>query len=592
MECDSPVMAHFDRVAPALLIADEPLPERLIAFSWFNGDFRAHLRCLFRLLGDHGHQQVDLVLVRGLGEALVGRVGVARDELRQFVAGRLELHSDLEAVLAVFQGDVGAAVDVLLELAFLAGDDLLHFAADVPVHHGVRVGAQAFAEFFLRLAGIAELSPEKVLHDFRALSASRHGRVDVVVRPLGVVGLGRGNDVGNHVIAADGPHVEIILDEGDGLHLRLGGIHPIDVLIDCGVQPPQAELALVGHGLGALPDVLRLAVELLEVLRPALAVEGEQLLGCIGIQDVVEVPQRDLVALGHRHACQEEAGVGSLLGGFQMVRHAGGHHRVVERPVEIRDGLVDAPGRRGSGEVADLVEGNLGGRLGHLREQSSGEGIAAMFHQKRLARRHDRRIAVRGRFQLLQVGNDVSNLLPDVRLRAQVRGSGIQDFLGDVLRHDVHNIGIAVAGLERDPDKRLGLGIRFLAEFLHACLDGGLDFRVDPARRVRALVRRGRGLVDRGLDGEDAPRGEGLALAEASLFTSRDAWRRPTLPMKSNPVFATIVRPASGPVPATVFFSPPICAMVEPPFACVAKSVKALNASLYPLIPSGMDVSC
>ena len=83
-----------------------------------------------------------------------------------------------------------------------------------------------------------------------------------------------------------------------------------------------------------------------------------------------------------------------------------------------------------------------------------------------------------------------------------------------------------------------------------------------------------------------------LKRSRTALFTSRDAWRRPTLPMKSNPVFATIVRPASGPVPATVFFSPPTCAMVEPPFACVAKSVKALNASLYPLIPSGMDVSC
>jgi hypothetical protein len=32
--------------------------------------------------------------------------------------------------------------------------------------------------------------------------------------------------------------------------------------------------------------------------------------------------------------------------------------------------------------------------------------------------------------------------------------------------------------------------------------------------------------------------------------------------------------------------------MVEPDFACVAKSVKALNVSLYPLIPSGMDVAC
>ena len=83
-----------------------------------------------------------------------------------------------------------------------------------------------------------------------------------------------------------------------------------------------------------------------------------------------------------------------------------------------------------------------------------------------------------------------------------------------------------------------------------------------------------------------------LKRSRTALFTSRDAWRRPTLPTKSNPVFATIVRPASGPVPATVFFSPPTCAMVESDFACVAKSVKALNASLYPLIPSGMDVSC
>ena len=83
-----------------------------------------------------------------------------------------------------------------------------------------------------------------------------------------------------------------------------------------------------------------------------------------------------------------------------------------------------------------------------------------------------------------------------------------------------------------------------------------------------------------------------LKRSRTSLFTSRDAWRRPTLPTKSNEVFATIVRPASGLEPAASFFSPLICAMVEPPFACVAKSVKALNVSLYPLIPSGMDVSC
>ena len=119
----------------SVILAEAGNGKRPFGFPRIHGMLRSVFAGLLRLLGDQGHQQVDLVpvrggllhgglvrsrlrdLVRGLGEAFVGRLGVARHELRELVARLFEVVRELEGLLAVAHGDVVVADDVLLELA-------------------------------------------------------------------------------------------------------------------------------------------------------------------------------------------------------------------------------------------------------------------------------------------------------------------------------------------------------------------------------------------------------------------------------------------------------------------------------------------
>ena len=230
-------------------------------------------------------------------------------------------------------------------------------------------------------------------------------------------------------------------------------------------------------------------------------IEIVQLAGGIGIEGVADFAHGALAAAGNQRLGDEEADRLFFVGAVQFFLHARGEHDLADVLEKLIERLVNVHARGRAGEFPEVVDGHVVEGLDYFREHAFGKWLARL-EQHVLARRVDAGILHGERLEFVQVGNQPLHRFLHLLFRAEL-GFRVDDNQFHALVHDVHGIGIALAGGEGGLDQLAGLPVLVtLGKFRLVGLDAG-----------RELLGH---LVDGGLDGEDAPRGQGLSLVVVS----------------------------------------------------------------------------